>query len=965
MNDILQKLDKQFFMSSMLLFLSVASIIINYTYLNALFLSHYPKSFLPYLYASQSIIVVLFLLLTGSLQKSSRNIVFASEVFIVVAVMVFFVFLLRYDWRWSAFVFCSLLLSAEALIGTIAWIVVTAAYDIREFKVVGKWLNVFGNIGGIVGGLLSAWFVDFLGMTSLLFLSAIMLIFMGFLIIKHRRVPQLNRIAKHRHSAFSYPLFRGILCYTIVASFIYTIIDYSFKANLMQHFGEKGIGEFMGIFFTVATILTVISQFTGTKTLINKYGPASLLMVMPIFWVLSAFGVIAYPGLVMATIFGAGWLIFNYSYTNLGVQLGSNVLPAEIKQMSKFFLKAVAFPVGLALGALFLWATSGITNDRIIAIVVIFSIAIFYYFVKVIGREYHKTLEDTIIFKHLIDGDEFAAGSAMVMEKAAMDAINSNDIENKKFGLSLLRQYHITSFPSAVFDLLSSQDVSVKLLLMDLIVAEKLSAGFKRVLELLKDDVDERVLGCVLATLSHYPPAIGVVDIKKYLRHRNPAVNAGACVFAVMQGCLQNMSKGAAKLADMASSRDSDTRYYAAKAISKLDVAGCTREIVKLIRDKDDKVSIMAMEAALNKPVQKDVVIATVEQLLVPERSYCAVSNLIVYGDCVVPFLREKSQVESFSMKRNIARCLILLDSDESRKLLLEIYDEGDIVMCRFIANEMAIRAVKQSLNSHIKDIALHYVQQQVFKLCALYNMQTSFEAVIENEIQSRISVAKEICLYWFAICTEARDVLQLIPIITKTELLHDDEALASALELLTDFAVDVELQDAVKVIESNVSLPGRLHAKYYDICLDRVMCNRDRLFDRVVTLRQTVLFKTLLLEYLLYIAEHLKEVKISKGDVVFKEGDDAGGVFIISSGSVSVVKGNNVLVELVENQEFGEMALLSSAKRFATVRAAKDTTLLYLDKITFDHLIGEIPDLLRATVQTVLFYLRENLKRG
>ena len=72
-----------------------------------------------------------------------------------------------------------------------------------------------------------------------------------------------------------------------------------------------------------------------------------------------------------------------------------------------------------------------------------------------------------------------------------------------------------------------------------------------------------------------------------------------------------------------------------------------------------------------------------------------------------------------------------------------------------------------------------------------------------------------------------------------------------------------------------------------------------------------------------------------SKGDVIIREGDPGREMYIIKSGSVEVIKsdGNRdiVLATLSRGDFFGEMAILESAHRTATVKAMETSRLVVL----------------------------------
>ncbi|MCZ6501646.1 MAG: cyclic nucleotide-binding domain-containing protein [Gammaproteobacteria bacterium] len=97
-------------------------------------------------------------------------------------------------------------------------------------------------------------------------------------------------------------------------------------------------------------------------------------------------------------------------------------------------------------------------------------------------------------------------------------------------------------------------------------------------------------------------------------------------------------------------------------------------------------------------------------------------------------------------------------------------------------------------------------------------------------------------------------------------------------------------------------------------------------------------------IEDLLPVAEKTVINKYMPGEVIFEEGDEGDTLHFIRSGSVTVssnYEGRDLVMSYVPaNQAVGEMALLGSTTRTATVKAAVKTETLSIDKESFDLLL-------------------------
>lgn len=140
--------------------------------------------------------------------------------------------------------------------------------------------------------------------------------------------------------------------------------------------------------------------------------------------------------------------------------------------------------------------------------------------------------------------------------------------------------------------------------------------------------------------------------------------------------------------------------------------------------------------------------------------------------------------------------------------------------------------------------------------------------------------------------------------------------------------------------------------------------------------LQHSELFMGLTREQIEQIAALGHEVTCNAGDVIISEGAPSDEVYIICSGlvEVEVAKGMvpdvpgapqlSSIVCLGEGQVFGEMALVDSGVRSATVRCAQDNTVLYAipnrsfrELFERDHTIGFI--IMRNIATDLSFKLR------
>lgn len=100
-------------------------------------------------------------------------------------------------------------------------------------------------------------------------------------------------------------------------------------------------------------------------------------------------------------------------------------------------------------------------------------------------------------------------------------------------------------------------------------------------------------------------------------------------------------------------------------------------------------------------------------------------------------------------------------------------------------------------------------------------------------------------------------------------------------------------------------------------------------------------------------LAENLEKTPLGPGETLFRQGDAGDAMYLVAEGEVLVQVGApgaaaTVVDRLAPGAVVGEMALLTSPTRSATVVAAADGARLWrLDRASFEHLVARFPDVL------------------
>ncbi len=102
---------------------------------------------------------------------------------------------------------------------------------------------------------------------------------------------------------------------------------------------------------------------------------------------------------------------------------------------------------------------------------------------------------------------------------------------------------------------------------------------------------------------------------------------------------------------------------------------------------------------------------------------------------------------------------------------------------------------------------------------------------------------------------------------------------------------------------------------------------------------------------------DHLDEMALADSDVAVREGDAAGAMFLIQDGRLGVWIGERRIRTLHAGEFFGELALIRSGRRTATVRAEGPVRLLRLEAEDFERLMHRSPEFARRVHERVALY--------
>lgn len=124
--------------------------------------------------------------------------------------------------------------------------------------------------------------------------------------------------------------------------------------------------------------------------------------------------------------------------------------------------------------------------------------------------------------------------------------------------------------------------------------------------------------------------------------------------------------------------------------------------------------------------------------------------------------------------------------------------------------------------------------------------------------------------------------------------------------------------------------------------------------------LSRVPLFSALSKKELQHLGRTSDEVGVAAGKVLCQEGKAGHEFFLILEGEAHVKKGKKTVAKLGPGQYFGEMSLLDSGPRSATVEAGSDMEVLVIGQREFAGMLEQLPGVGRKLLSAMAARLRD-----
>jgi HEAT repeat protein len=970
---------------------------------SALFLLRFGVDYLPYMYiAAGALTFVITMAYSAGLGRIEKGrfflwIISAFAILLIVervALTLSFPFL--YPALWLT------VNGMGGILGTFVWNLAGEVCDARQAKRLFPLFTSAGILGSVLGNAITGFIAKLLGTENLFFLYALLLgvsFYFTRLIAKsyfrkEKALGQPANLLDDLRAGFDFvrisPLMRLIAYSSVLFSILFFTITFPFNKVITTSFpDEAGVAGFFGLFNSITTAATFLISLFLANRIYTRLGIINSVFLMPLAYLfsftiftlrydLSGAAIARFVQLViLAGIAGTAWnALFN-------------VVPSQKRGQVLAFNNGVPSQIGVVLSGVLL-----IVADKVFTVQQIFLTGALValvcgVFVWRMRAAYGQALVDALRAGRLeVFSANEAAFSGFQNDGAALEvalrSLQDSKATTRRLAVEMLGRMESDLAIPHLIRLLSDPEPAVRAAAVSSLGMLYADSTIQEII-LSLDDPDDQVREEALTVLSKLKPTTSPELIAKIsnLMTKDPALLV-------------------------------QTR--AMIALSKLGgVDEVISNLIPRLNSKDPRIRISALETVsviaryLNSSFPTKLIMSSIEDSSAIIRR-AAIAALGSLNDESISELLVKYLTDPDIRVRNTAAESLRRRNHESRALVLEIfntenaavdsaldalapghpeslfplreYARREIIRARRLRNQSASipssgRAT-EFLGNYLR-VQASFCEGRLIKTVGLFGDTHTMELVrksmngtnIENRAAALEALEtigdKQLARSVVALLEEepqASDTSDVIAMLLKsTDAWLRVLALCSTSELgLREFIPLLhQLKSGADLLLGEAALVALIQfgeEKQMDT-LKTVS-----ILERIMLLREIPIFADLSPEDLKHVAEVAREEWYPQNTDIFHQGDEGNMMFVIVNGRLQVVRNmdgkDQLLAERGPGDFVGEMAIIDSAPRSATLHTQSEVRVLAIDDETFKGILRERPNVSFAVLRSLSRRLRE-----
>jgi len=962
--------------SRILVFFLGALFVIACSYADAILIAANSQKWLLYYYLSDPLLTMCIFYfsqkyLSRATEKQSFKFVLGTTPFLL---MVYFATL---QFPIASFILSLMLPVFTKLIFTIGWNAIATAFDLGTFK-----KHVFSfSIWGIVGSILAAFIIPvvihFSNSNVVFYMTLLDIIICATCILNLVPFPE-PAVSKKQEimmnvRLYKQPYFRFLFCFTALTLAVRALAEYSFKNALMGHYSQDTLISFISLFAGIITGLGFLVQLFLAKSMLKWLGLIGILLILPLACLEMGIGLAIWPIFTFFIIFNGVNRLFNDFIVVPCREIMLNPYPSLLRKKANLLINGLADPLGRLLGAGCLFFAHYFGINMLGAIVALLALPWIYSTIRSC-KGYQDLLFTSIKENRYQPGVlNVAPGLAVFMRAELLNALRSSSIDSIKTGLSFfeqkmfLEQLNDAEIRQAISQKLIHSEPTVRLVAAQALKSLNASDSISKLkAQLHLESNSDAGWAMVDSLITLEPECENTID---FLQDSRPFIQAYANIILA-----HSQENSAQRLSEQSMlnllNGDDEQKKLLAQIINYLPSSLVNENTIKtLLQDASDEVSITMLQS-LSKHKNAHFIPILYDFLNLHERAFYAEQALADRSTDVTDFLLNQSY-SAMTGKPLRAFVRLLTQSGDPRVfvLLIELSKGPSLILRSFIAMRIGYYAHLYSTKStHSAAISglLKWLKDEIVQLMQL---KTDSDVGLEREIRIQLRMNRKAFLSWFGLLIDYDRIRSIEGYITSPEK-YNNVDVAKAYEFL-DSLCPAHLRDVIAVIcqdyvQEKPIQEGLGMNKYLVLLATHPYTPKENrpmnTIDKISFLRQVTLFEDIPLEFLQVIADIAQQKDMSQNEVLFKRGEESGGIYFIVSGAVAIKLDEHTLSQLQTKDYFGELGTLDSSSRTTDAIATSNGMLLYIEKEEFLRLLDDVPEVMRSIIAQVITYLRRNL---
>jgi len=969
---------------------------------SALFLLRYGVDFLPYMYVGAGALTfVITMAYSAGLGRFDKGKFFT---WLIIGFGALLIFERLVIFTSSQFIYPAIWLTVTGMgfvLGTFVWNLAGEVCDARQAKRLFPIFTSAGILGSVGGNVITGSIAKQFGAETLLILYAILL-GVAFYLTRSISVSYFRKtkpaskgisIWQDMRGGFDFvrnsPMLRLIAFASILFSVLFFTITYPFSKIITASFpDEAGVAGFFGIFNSVTTAVTFFVSLFLANRIFTRLGVTNGVFLMPLTYILSFAVLISFYNLNGAIIARFSQLVILGGIAGTAWNALFNVVPSQKRGQVMAFINGVPSQIGVILsGFLLIIADKFLTVQQIffigVAIALVCGMLIWG-----MRKAYAQALIDALRAGRLeVFSADDSAFSGFQNDAAAlsvaMQALEDSKPTTRRLAAEILGKMQMDSSIQALTRLLSDPQADVRASALSSLGALHAIPGLDAIIKLFNDP-DEKVRSEALKITSQLDPSVSAFLHDKLssllMNDRSLAVQVQSAVSMIKLG-IGDQARG--RMNEWLNSNDPRIKLTALitlkegssyldgslvikPLLSALDdpVPSVRRAAAICLGDYPDAASARELAAHLND-VDESVCDAAAQAL----QKHGATSR-----DLVLEILADDTPAVDHALDA-------LASDDPQLHAPLMQFALREISNTHELHNQLASLPNEGNFLPFLKDrlrIQSSVCESRLVKTIGFFGDMKTMELVRKsmNDKNPENRAAALEALDTIGDKQLAKSIVNLLE--EEPERINPSTAVESLTQnqdrwiriLAIRSTPELELHEFIPSLHVLKSDPDELVqdaalralSQFGEVKMDTL--NTVSILERILLLREIPIFADLSPEDLKSVAEIAHEELFPQNTDIFHQGDEGSMMYVIVDGHLHVLATTDgkehVIAERKTGDFVGEMAVIESAQRSATLRAISEVRVLSIDGETFKGILHERPDVSFAVLRSISRRLRE-----